>query len=210
MFKDRTEAGKALAMTLLKYSGEDVVVLALPRGGVVLGYEVAKAIKAPLDIIPVRKIGLPGNPEYAVGVVDEKGTLLLNEGEAESIDKKWLANEIEKEKKEALRRSLAYRGNSPLINLKNKIVILTDDGIATGFSMRLAVKRVMKDHPKKVVVAVPVAPAESIRELERDGVDEIIVLEPPEEFKGAVGSHYRAFEQVTDAEVLGLLAESFI
>src|SRR3989344_7818559 len=142
MFKNRTEAGKFLAKSLAKYKNDRVVVLALPRGGVVLGYEVAKALKSPLDVIVTRKIGHPNNPEYAICAVDEKGLLLCNEMETKSVDPDWLQGEIWRQQKEAKRRIALYLGKRKPEAVENKIAIIVDDGIATGFTMRLAVRSI--------------------------------------------------------------------
>ena len=207
MFKDRHEAGKLLAKALAKYKNNKVVVFALPRGGVVIGYEVAKALKSPLDIIVTRKIGYPNNPEYAICVVDEKGSLLCNESEIKFVNQDWLQEEILREQKEAERRVALYRGKQQPKEIENKVAIIVDDGIATGFTMRLAVRSIKIQNPKKIIVAVPVAPTEAIQELKEEGADEIITLLPPEEFMGAVGAHYMQFEQVEDSEVINLLQE---
>ena len=207
MFADRKEAGQKLAEKLLRYRGKDAVVLALPRGGVVVGYEIAKALKLPLDIVVTRKIGHPNNPEYAIGAVDENGALLLNEAECRLIEKEWLKNEVEKQKNEASRRIRVYRGGREPSEIKGKTAIITDDGIATGLSMRLAIKVVKEGKPERIIVAVPVAPYEITNEL-KNNVDELIVLLPPKEFGGAVGAHYKSFEQVPDAEVVRLLEAS--
>lgn len=205
MLRDRTDAGKQLAKKLSQYRGQDAVVLALPRGGVVVGFEVAEALLAPLDIIAIRKIGHPFHPEYAIGAVDEHGARILNEMEAANVDKDWLKQETEREVAEAKRRSRVYRGGKPAEQLKGKVVILVDDGIATGLTMQLAVRSVKAQAPAKIVVAVPVAPADSLRALKDEGADEVLVLEPPEEFMGAVGSHYMRFDQTSDEEVIRLL-----
>lgn len=207
MFTDRKDAGQKLAEKLLRYRGKDAVVLALPRGGVVVGYEIAKALKLPLDIMVTRKIGHPNNPEYAIGAVDENGALLLNEAECRLIEKEWLKNEVEKQKNEASRRIRVYRGGREPSEIKGKTAIITDDGIATGLSMRLAIKVVKEGKPERIIVAVPVAPYEITNEL-KNNVDELIVLLPPKEFGGAVGAHYKSFEQVPDAEVVRLLEAS--
>ena len=205
MFADRTDAGKQLAKKFETYRGTDTVVLALPRGGVVPGYEIAKALDLPLDIIAVRKIGHPDNPEYAIGAVDEKGTCILNDTEIASVDPVWLKEEVARQKKEAQRRSVVYRGEKKQAIIAGKTIIIVDDGIATGLTMRLAVRAVVAQKPAKVIVAVPVAPPESARSLMEEGADEVIVIEPPEQFLGAVGSHYARFEQVEDREVISLL-----
>lgn len=205
MFKDREEAGKKLAEKLAAYAKKDAVVLALPRGGVVTGYEIANTLSLPLDIIAVRKVGHPSEPEYAVGAVDESGASLLNEEETELIPAALLQKEIAKETVEAKRRASVYRGSKMPADFAGKIVILADDGIATGLTMRLAVRSVKKQNPKRIIVAVPVAPFEALRGLREEGADEVVVLEPPEAFEGAVGSHYLSFDQVEDAEVMKLL-----
>lgn len=204
IFKNREDAGQRLAKKLERYGGASAVVLALPRGGVVVGREIAGALRLPLDIVVARKIGHPHNPEYAVCAVDEKGTLLCNESEKNLLNQDWLAGEIEKQKKEAKRRTLSYRGGKKPIKIKGKTVIIADDGIATGLTMRLAVMAVKAQKPSRVIVAVPAAPADVASELMRE-VDELIVLSPPAEFAGAVGAHYKEFEQVEDGTVIRLL-----
>lgn len=179
--------------------------MALPRGGVVLGYEVAKALRLPLDIVVTRKIGHPLHPEYAIGAVDEKGKRLLNEAEAAGLDPQWLAGESEKQQKEAARRIIAYRGGRPPAYITGKIVILVDDGIATGLTMRLAVRSVKEKKPARIIVAVSVAPPDFEGILKSEGADELLVLEPPETFAGAVGAHYIHFDQVEDEDVIRLL-----
>ena len=208
MFEDRADAGRKLAEALREYAGKEAVVLALPRGGVVTGYEVGKALGLPLDIVSIRKIGYPGNPEYAIGAVDEKGTVILSEEVTASIDQAWLRAEIERQKSEAKRRSLVYRGERKPTDIAGKIAIIVDDGIATGLTMRLAVRVVKAQKPQAIIVAVPVAPPESIRMLKDEGAN-VVVLEPPENFLGAVGAHYMRFEQVEDAEVIKLLRASY-
>lgn len=205
MLRDRTDAGKQLAKKLSQYRGQDAVVLALPRGGVVVGFEVARELSARLDIIAIRKIGHPFHPEYAIGAVDEHGARILNEMEAANVDKDWLKQETEREVEEAKRRSNVYRGGKSAEKLEDKILILVDDGIATGLTMQLAVRSVKAQAPAKIVVAVPVASADSLRALKDEGADEVLVLEPPEEFMGAVGSHYMRFDQTSDEEVIRLL-----
>ena len=205
MPRDRHDAGQRLATKLKKYKNTNAVVLALPRGGVVVGYEIARALSLPLDIIATRKIGHPSNPEYAIGAVDANGTAVFNEAEIVQIDKRWLEKEIQEQKNEAGRRTKAYRKGKKQLKLSGKTIIIVDDGIATGFTMRLAVKAAKKEKPEKIIVAVPVAPPESVDEIKNEGADEVILLEPPEEFRGAVGAHYQEFEQVEDEEVIRLL-----
>lgn len=204
MFSDRKEAGTILARQLETLAGKDTVVLALPRGGVVLGAEVAEHLGAPLDIIAPRKIGHPLHPEYAIGAVDEKGTRILNEREAASVDQKWLEEETKRQQEEAERRVKTYRGKKKPLELKGKTVILVDDGIATGLTMQLAVRRAVAEGASRIIITVPVAPRDSLDMLAQESA-EILVLEPPENFLGAVGAHYQHFEQISDEEVIGLL-----
>ncbi len=205
MFVDRSDAGRQLAEKLQKFRVKNVIVLALPRGGVVTAYEVAHTLSLPLDIIAVRKIGHPDSSEFAIGAVDDQGMCIVNEVGAATIDPAWLKTESARQRKEAERRSAVYRQGRKPLNTEGKIVIIVDDGIATGLTMRLAVRAAKKQEPEKIIVAVPVAPPESIRALKEEGADEIIVLEPLEEFMGAVGAHYSEFDQVEDKEVIRLL-----
>lgn len=204
MFKNRSDAGKELAERLRQYKNSNAIVLALPRGGVVVGYEVARLLDLPLDIVVARKIGHPQNPEYAICATDEKGTLLCDEREARLVDQDWLKEEVERQRKEAERRIQVYRDGKKPFPITNKIAIIIDDGIATGLTMRLAIKAVRKQKPDRIIIAVPVAPSDIVRELRRE-VDEIITLEPPEDFMGAVGAHYQEFEQIEDDTVVRLL-----
>lgn len=205
MFWDRADAGKQLADKLLRYRGQDAIVLALPRGGVVVGSEIAHVLGLPLDIVVTRKIGHPNDPEYAICAVDENGEFLCNESERASVNQTWLQEEAQRQQTEAQRRSSVYRGKKKAADLKGKAVIITDDGIATGLTMRLAIKGVKTHHPKTVIVAVPVAPSDVVQKIKRE-VDECVVLEPPEQFLGAVGAHYEHFDQVEDTEVVHLMA----
>ncbi len=188
----------------MKYRRKDAVVLALPRGGVVVGYEVAKVLNLPFDIIVACKIGHPNNPEFAVGAVDEKGMFVYDESEYSLIDKTWLAKELEHQKQNAARRIVAYRGKNKMPEIKEKVAIIVDDGVATGLTMRLAIAKVKEQKPARIIVAVPVAPLSVVNEFKRE-IYEFIVLTLPEEFAGAVGAHYREFNQVDDDEVIRLL-----
>ena len=202
-FENRTDAGKKLAEKLQDYKGEDVIVLALPRGGVVLGYEIAKSLGAPLDLIITRKIGHPDNPEYAICAVAEDGHTLCNEVERSNINDEWFDKVVVEEQEEAKRRRKLYlKGKRK--NIKGKTVIIVDDGIATGLTLRLAIMEAKHSNPKKIIVAVPVAPKDVAGEIEKS-VDGFIALQIPEVYLGAVGAYYDSFEQVTDEEVIGLL-----
>jgi len=203
MFLDRADAGKKLAQALFRYKGQPLVVYALPRGGVVLGVEVARALEASLDLIVVRKIGHPLQPEYAIGAVAEDGYVVTNPDEVASLDKRWLDHATAAELREAQRRrGLFLYGRAP-IEVKDKIAIIVDDGLATGLSMSAAIHEIRGRGPQKVVVAVPVAAAETVDKLKPD-VDDLVVLYVPEWF-GAVGAFYLRFDQVSDEEVVSLV-----
>lgn len=206
MFKNRQEAGKKLAEALKAYkNAQSTVVLALPRGGVVVGFEVAWALGLPLDIVVPRKIGAPGNPEYAIGAITETGDAIMNAQEVQHVEEEWLRRTMEEEKKEAQRRLTTYRAGPPP-NLEGKTVIVVDDGIATGYTMAAAVASVKSRKPAKVIVAVPHGAQDSIEQLRRE-VDEVVVLEIPEVYF-AVGAQYEAFAQTTDKEVIALLHDA--
>lgn len=204
---DRQDAGRHLAKVLRRFEGDDVVVLALPRGGIVLAAEVARELEAPLGLVLVRKIGHPTAPEYAIGAVVEDEKPVYNEDEAVIVDTGWL-KQAEKSARELIerRRKLYYGKDLAPPDVAGRTVILIDDGIATGLTMEAAVRAVHSKHPKQIIVAVPVASVESVAELE-DLADEVIVLDKPARFRGAVGSHYMEFEQVNDEEVKTLLWE---
>ena len=204
-FENRMDAGRKLAALLKNFKGEGAVVYALPRGGVVLGAEIAKAIGAPLDLIITRKIGHPYQSEYAIGAVSENGHSVLNKEEVLEIDEKYLTEEAEKQKEEAKRRRLLYLGNRKPVPSKGKTAILVDDGIATGLTMKAAIKELkLHYHPKKIIVAVPVVPKDTAKELESQGV-EVVAVDIPETFLGAIGSYYRDFSPVEDDEVIKIL-----
>lgn len=203
-FKNREEAGMRLAGKLLAYKDNpDVVVVALPRGGVVLGRIIADALHAPLDIVIPRKIGAPDNEEYAIGALTEDGEVVWNEAEKERYGEEVLAIIVKKEQKEAQRRLSLYRKNLPPRIFKDKIVVLVDDGIATGYTIRSAIKTIHKESPQKIVVALLGGPADTIELLKRE-IDELVILEIPPMF-WAVGQLYEKFPQVEDGEVIGLL-----
>lgn len=201
MFRDRVDAGRQLADRLASYRGEDAIVLALPRGGVVIGAEVARALGAPLDVIISRKIGAPDNPEYAIGAVSESGDAMIDEEAVQvyGIPRGYIDAEIARQMGEISRRVAYYRGGKPLTDLTRKAAILVDDGVATGYTMFAAVKAVRSLKPLKLVVAVPVSSPTAAAEL-RKQADEVVVLMAPEFFM-AVGAFYANFEQVSDAEV---------
>jgi putative phosphoribosyl transferase len=208
LFRDRREAGRALATRLASYVGRpDVVVLALPRGGVPVGFEVAEALEAPLDVFLVRKLGFPGNEEFAMGAIASGGVRVVNEPllRRYGIPPAAVSRIVDQEERELRRRERLYRGEREAIDLRGRTVIVVDDGLATGSSMQAAVKAVRSQQPKRVVVAVPVGPTDTIRDLARMA-DEVACVATPEPFL-AVGRFYDDFGQVTDEEVARLLVE---
>lgn len=205
LFKNRLDATKQLISLLNKFHQEkNLVVYALPRGGVVLGVIIAKALKANFDLIIPRKIGHPAMTEYAICALTEGGSLICNEEERTQIDERWLQEEVAKEKKEAKRRAQKYLKNRPRITATGKTAIIIDDGIATGLTMKAAILDIQKQHPSKIIIAVPVVPKETYDEL-ASMVDEVITLNKDELFRGAIGAYYQEFEQVTDEAVIELL-----
>jgi putative phosphoribosyl transferase len=205
-FRDRADAGRILAADLAHYAGRtDVIVLALPRGGVPVANEVARAIGAPLDIFLVRKLGLPGQEEFAMGAIASGGVRLINNDvvRAYGVSAAQIESIVAAEQRELERRERAYRDGRPLPQIAGRTVILIDDGLATGFSMRAAILALRADAPARVVVAVPVAARETCEEF-RDLVDEIVCAETPDPFY-AVGIWYEDFSQTTDREVHELL-----
>jgi putative phosphoribosyl transferase len=208
-FRDRAEAGRLLADLLHDYAGrDDVIVLALPRGGVPVGYEVAKALGAPLDVFVVRKLGVPGHEELAMGAIASGGLLVFDQQLIGSlgISDSEIQRAVAAELRELERREAAYRGGRGALDLAGKTVILVDDGLATGSTMRAAALAVRQLRPARVVVAVPVAAAQTCDEF-RDEVDEIVCAVTPKPFH-AVGLWYEDFSQTSDEEVKELLEQS--
>ena len=209
LFKDRRDAGKQLTQELSAYAGRsDVIVLALPRGGVPVAYEVARALNAPLDIFIVRKLGLPGHEELAIGAIASSGVRVLNEDivRALNIPETVIESIRRRELQELERRERTYRGNRPPPEVRSRTVILVDDGLATGASMRAAVAALRAQNPARTVVAVPTAAAETCEAFESE-VDEIVCAMTPDPFYG-VGRWYEDFSQTTDEEVPALLEEA--
>lgn len=208
-YKDRKAAGIELAGLLKIYKNNpEAIVLALPRGGVPVAYEVANQLNLKLDIFLVRKIGYPFHEELALGAIASGGHMLFNEEllSKTSYDETVINNIINKEKAELTRRESLYRGNKQALSLHNKIVIVVDDGIATGASIKVALKAIRMQEPQKIIVAIPVAPQSSLNELE-SLADEIICPLIPENFN-AVGLWYEDFQQTTDTEVIELLEKN--
>jgi predicted phosphoribosyltransferase len=203
IFKDRADAGRKLADALDEYKGGNVVVYALPRGGVVLGTEIAKSLNAPLDLIIVRKVGHPNAPEYGIAAVAEDGHTVMNRPEVESVDKPWFDEAVRSQQQEARRRRELYTRGRPPIPATGKTAILVDDGLATGLTMFAAVQEVQHSHPGKIVVAVPVAPPYTVEEL-KGVADDVVALYVTPDF-GAIGAFYYRFDQVSDEEVIELM-----
>ncbi len=206
IFENRSDAGRRLGEALRSYQGRsDVLVLALPRGGVPVGFEVAHALGAPLDVFVVRKLGTPGQEELALGAVASGGTMVLNEDVVNTlgIPRSVIDDIARRELLEVRRREHEFRGNRPPLDVSVKTVILVDDGLATGSTMRAAVEALKVREPSRIIVAVPVAAAATCNRL-RPEVDELVCLHAPEHFY-AVGEWYRDFSQTGDEEVKELL-----
>lgn len=207
VFRDRKDAGRRLGAALLNVRGP-AYVLAIPRGGVIVGAEVAEVLHAPLDVIVPRKLRAPGNPELAIGAVAHDGTVYLDPGLEGSlgVDPAYLQEEVRRQQEEIARRMLAYRGTQAYPGLEGRIVCIVDDGLATGSTMIAAIRAVRRMNPKEVVAAVPVAPAEGVGKL-REEADEVVCLHVPAVFY-AVGQFYEDFVQTTDDEVINLLRKA--
>ena len=204
MFADRTDAGIRLAQALMEYSGTPAVVYALPRGGVVLGVQIASALGAPLDLILVRKIGHPESVEYAIGAVTEDGDVVVNPAEAQVLSSAWVAAAVDKQLREAQRQRTLFLQDRDHIPATDRVAILVDDGLATGLTMEAAIAHVRKQRPSRIVVAVPVAADATASRLQAE-VDELVALHIPSGIFRAVGSFYRNFNQVTDDDVVALM-----
>jgi putative phosphoribosyl transferase len=206
LFRDREEAGRKLATKLSVYAGRaDVLVLAIPRGGVAVGFEIAAALDAPLDVVVVRKLGVPGREELAFGAVASGGELVLNEDivEAFGLPPPVIGRVAQRELTEIARREGAYRCGRPPLDPRQQRVILVDDGLATGATMRVAIKALAKHELAAVVVAVPVSALEAVESLEPE-VDDFVVLATPVPFLG-VGQWYDDFRQMSDHDVCTLV-----
>jgi putative phosphoribosyl transferase len=209
LYHDRTEAGRQLATKLMAYADRpEVLVLALPRGGVPVGFEVAQALHAPLDVFLVRKLGLPGREELAMGAIATGGVRVLNLDVVSGLN---VPNEViesvaDAEQEELQRRERTYRGDRPRLRVRGRTVILVDDGLATGSTMRAAVAALRKQRPARIVVAVPVGAADTCAEFQ-DEADETICAVTPQPFY-AVGLWYEDFGQTTDEEVRELLEQA--
>ena len=206
MFHDRTQVGKLLGARLLKMKIKNPVVLAIPRGGVPVAREVALALDAPLDLVITRKIGAPGNPEFAIGAVNQEGEMIVDEATVQGygISAKYLKEESARQAHEIKERMRKYRGERTYPDLAGKSVIIVDDGIATGNTCLAAIQSVRKKNPLEVIVASGVAPPDTVERLSRFA-DRVVCLDTPEPFY-AIGEFFEHFEQVEDEEVRSMLS----
>lgn len=206
LFNDRRDAGRRLAKNLVAREDPSPVVLGIPRGGVIVAYEVARALSAPLDVIIPRKIGAPENPELAIGALAQDGTLVVDQAlvKALGVSEAYLKEETARQKSEIERRLQSYRHGAPPAELKGATAIVVDDGIATGATVLAALRGVRSSRPARLILAVPVAPPDTLERLTPEA-DEVICLAAPEPFY-AVGQFYRHFEQTADEEVVDLLS----
>jgi putative phosphoribosyl transferase len=208
-FQDRTHAGRLLAKELRRYADrQDVLVMGMPRGGVPVAFEIAKSLRVPLDVFIVRKLGVPGHEELAMGAIASGGIRILNHAVIGStrIPEEVLEAVTKKERIEMERRELAYRGHRSAPMVRDKTIILVDDGIATGSTMLAAIAALKLQQPARIIVAAPAAPAESCDELQRT-VDEVVVIARPDPFY-SVGQSYESFGQASDQEVQELLRDT--
>ena len=208
LYKNRNEAGKILAESLLAYANRrDVLIFALPRGGVPIAAEIADALHLPLDVLLVRKLGVPGQEELAMGAISIGGLRVLNQNIVSQLrlNEADIEKVLHRESAELDRRNLLYRNNRSMPGLNGKTVIVVDDGLATGATMRAAISALRKADASKIVIAVPVGAVETCAEIERE-VDQLICPSRPSPFRG-VGAWYGDFTQVTDAEVIALLQQ---
>lgn len=204
MFKDRYEAAMLLALKLEKYRNQDGVVLAIPRGGVPVGYVVARELGLPLELVLSKKIGHPYSPEYAIGSVSLHGVVV--DENVVDVSSEYIRNEVERLKNILKEKFNLYMGNRKPIDLHNKIVIVVDDGIATGHTIKATIEAIRRSWPKKIVIAVPVAPPSTVIRLS-ELVDEFICLYTPDDFQ-AVGRFYKDFSPVEDEVVIRLMKEA--
>ena len=208
MFRDRIEAGERLAEVLSDYRGERVAVIAIPRGGVEVGYAIAEEFDSPLEVTVPRKIGSPMDPELAVGAVAEDGTIYVEEDVVRmlGVREDWIRVEAERELQEVRRRLELYRGGKPLPELREYVVLLVDDGIATGATIIATARFLRKLHPRRLVIAAPVAPPEALPRLSREA-DDVRCVETPTPFF-AIGQFYRDFSQLDDSRVIEYLSRA--
>ena len=209
-FDDRNDAGRRLAAKLLSYKEQHPIVLALPRGGVPVGYEIARQLHAPLDVVLVRKLGTPMSPELAIGAIveGEPAERFINRDIVADlgVPDSYIEEEVARQTREIERRRMRYLQGRPPVDVRDRTAIVVDDGIATGATMRVALHAIRRRGPKRLVMAVPIAPAATIEAM-RNEADDVVCLYSPEDF-GAIGYFYRDFHQIDDETVIELLAET--
>jgi putative phosphoribosyl transferase len=206
-YRDRRDAGRALAERLSHFKGcSDLIVLALPRGGVPVAYEVAHALGVPLDVFVVRKLGYPGQEEYAIGAIASGGVQVLNPFAIDGVSELQLGHIVSRERAELARREALYRGSKPPVDVRGRTVIVVDDGLATGATMRAAVAALRQHDPARLIVAVPVGAEDTCQQL-RSEADEVVCPSTPSPFR-AVGLWYQEFPQTSDQEVHRLLEDA--
>lgn len=208
LFEDRQQAGALLAQKLEHLRGKDALVLALPRGGVVVGHQIARAMQASLDVYIAHKIGAPFNEELAIGAVASDGTIVLDDVLIAQlgVTSSYLEREIERQKREIQRRLECYRGKKPPPAVEGRIIILVDDGVATGATTKAALRALRRQNPARLILAVPVGPPEAIQSLEQEA-DQVVCLAMPEPF-WAVGRFFLDWAQISDAQVVRLLEDA--
>ncbi|MGM0651162.1 MAG: phosphoribosyltransferase [Bacillota bacterium] len=206
-FKDRGQAGEKLATLLEQYKGQQPLILAVPRGGVAVAKPVWEALGGELDLIITRKLGAPGQPELAIGAVSGDGFVMLNKDLTSQLNvtEDYIQEVAEQEKQEINRRLKLYRGSRPQPKINNRLVILIDDGIATGYTILAALRSLREKSPSRLVLAVPVGPPETFGKLEKE-VDDLVYIKAPENF-AAVGQFYRKFNQISDREVAEIMGK---
>lgn len=205
IFKDRTDAGQKLAEKLVEFK-EDAVLYALPRGGIVVGAAIAQKLKIPLEIIIARKIGHPLEPEFGIAAISENGHLVKNEEIVATVDQEWFKDEISRQRERAQEERQKFTGNRPVISAQNRVAVLVDDGVATGLTLLAAIEDLKDQKPAKIIVAVPVIPPDVAQKIQ-SLVNQLVALEIPAQFAGAVGAYYENFSQVSDEEVIALLKD---
>ncbi|MDY6825922.1 MAG: phosphoribosyltransferase [Bacillota bacterium] len=209
VFSDRRQAGEQLAFRLNSYKGQEPLILAVPRGGVAIAEPIWQNLGGEIDLIITRKIGAPFQPELAIGAVSGDGFVMANEELVTrmNIPEGYIENKAAEEQAEIKRRLRLYRGERPLPSIDNRLVILVDDGVATGYTLLAALRSLRQQHPLKLVLAVPVGPPDTLTRLAEE-VDELVYLEAPPNF-AAVGQFYTCFDQVSDAEVIAVLKKAW-
>ncbi len=203
-FQDREDAAIKLSKKLLKFRGHNLVVFALPRGGVILGKTISQRLKAPLDLIIPRKIPHPLNSEYAIGAISESGKILLKQEVKSTLDSAWLEQVVQAEMTESRRRRELYLRGKKRIAAQNRICILVDDGMATGMTMEAAILDLAAENPKAIIAAVPIAPLETVKKIQRLANNVITVISP-KTFLGSISAYYQNFPQLNDREVINAL-----